>query len=111
MREVAAVLASVVLFALGAAIVVAPALSAVQTLVVPRPSPVLLTRWVFRVVRIPFDFRGKHAKEYFEQERAMALYAPISLLSLVGAWLVLTGWGYVPMEWAPGAPALGPGVL
>ena len=71
MRDVAAVLASVVLFALGAAVVVATALSAVQTLVVPRASPVLLTRWVFRVVRIPFDFRGKHAKEYFEQELSL----------------------------------------
>jgi hypothetical protein len=106
MREVAAVLASVVLFALGAAIVVATALSAVQTLVVPRASPVLLTRWVFRVVRIPFDFRGKHAKEYFEQERAMALYAPISLLSLVVAWLVLIGSGYVLMDWALGVRPL-----
>jgi hypothetical protein len=106
MREVAVVLVSVVLFALGAALVAMTALSAVQTLVVPRATPMLLTRWVFRFVRIPFDLRGKYAKEYFEQERAMVLYAPISLLCLVVVWLVLIGLGYVLMDWALGVRPL-----
>jgi hypothetical protein len=102
MGEAATMLVSVFLFVLGAAIVVATALSAVQTLVVPRATPMRLTRWVFRVVRVPFNFRGKHSSDYFEQERAMALYAPISLLILVIVWLVLIGSGYVLMDWALG---------
>jgi hypothetical protein len=106
MGNVAAAAGSVALFALGAAIVVATALSAVQTLVVPRATPVLLTRWVFRVVRIPFDVRAKRSKEYFEQERIMALYAPISLLCLVIAWLVIIGAGYVLMDLALGVRPL-----
>jgi hypothetical protein len=63
MGKAAVMLLSVVLFATGATIVLATAVSAVQTLVVPRATPMLLTRWVFRGVRVPFNLRGRHTKD------------------------------------------------
>jgi hypothetical protein len=106
MGKAAVMLLSVVLFATGATIVLATAVSAVQTLVVPRATPMLLTRWVFRGVRVPFNLRGRHTKDYFKQERAMALYGPLSLLSLAVAWLSIIGSGYVLMYWALGVRPL-----
>jgi hypothetical protein len=81
-------------------------MSAVQTLVVPRATPMLLSRWVFRGVRVPFTIRHRYAKDYVEQERAMALRGPLGLLGLAVAWLVLIGSGYVLMYWALGVRPL-----
>jgi hypothetical protein len=106
MGKVAVMLLSVVAFAAGAAIVLATAVSAVQTLVVPRATPMLLTRWVFRGIRVPFTIHGRYAKDYFERERVMALYGPVGLLGLAGAWLVIIGSGYVLMYWALGVHPL-----
>jgi hypothetical protein len=106
MGKAAVMLLSVVLFAVGAAIVLATAMSAVQTMVVPRAGPMRITRWVFRGVRAPFNIHGRHAKDYFEQERAMVLYGPLSLLSLAVAWLSIIGAGYVLMYWALGVRPL-----
>ncbi|MEV4510684.1 hypothetical protein AB0K00_17150 [Dactylosporangium sp. NPDC049525] len=102
MGTMAGTLPSVVVFAAGAVTVLATAISAVQTLVVPRATPMLLTRWVFRGVRVPFHLRYRYAKDYVEQERAMALYGPLGLISLAVAWLLLIGSGYVLMYWALG---------
>jgi hypothetical protein len=106
MGKAAVMLLSVVLFAVGAAIVLATALSAVQTMVVPRARPMRLTRWVFRVVRVPFNIRVRHAKDYLEQDHAMVLYGPLGLLSLAVAWLAVIGSGYVLMYWALGVRPL-----
>jgi hypothetical protein len=91
-----------VMFAAGAAMVAATTLSAVQTLVVPRATPMRLTRWVFRTVRVLFNLRSTRAKDYAAMDRAMALYSPISLLILVVCWLVIIGAGYVLMFFALG---------
>src|SRR6266540_419084 len=97
MSGLAVTVLSVVLSAAGAAMVAATTLSAVQTLVVPRATPMRLTRWVFRTVRVVFNLRSKRAKDYDAMDRAMALYSLISLLILVVAWLVIIGAGYVLM--------------
>jgi hypothetical protein len=106
MDTMAVTLWSVVVFAAGAVTVLTTAVSAVQTLVVPRATPMLLTRWVFRGVRVPFNIRYRYAKDYVEQERAMALFGPLGLLGLAVAWLVLIGSGYVLMYWALGVRPL-----
>jgi hypothetical protein len=106
MSGLAMTVLSVVTFAVGAAMVAATTLSAVQTLVVPRATPMRLTRWVFRGVRVVFNIRSTRAKDYDAMDRAMALYAPISLLILVVAWLVIIGAGYVLMFRALGVGPL-----
>ena len=78
----------------GAAIVVATFFSAVATFVVPRGVPARLTRLVFRGLRALFDVRVKLARTYEAGESVMAWYAPLSLLLLVGTWLLLTMLGF-----------------
>ena len=78
----------------GTAIVVATTLSAVATLVVPRGVPARLTRLVFLAVRRGFDLRVKIARTYERGESAMAWFAPLALLALVGTWLVLLVLGF-----------------
>jgi hypothetical protein len=94
--------AAVVAFAAGAAVVVSTVLSAIMTLVVPRALPVLITRWVFVSVRALFQLRARRSGSFQERDRAMALYAPVSVLSLAIAWLGLVLAGYTCMYWALG---------
>ncbi|WP_018332881.1 hypothetical protein [Actinomycetospora chiangmaiensis] len=84
----------VILGALGAVIVVATVLSAAQTLAVPRATPLLITRWVF--VAAGSVLRGtRRIVPRRRGEQLLALYAPMSLLTLPLVWLalVLVGFG------------------
>jgi hypothetical protein len=92
----------VLVFGVGCVIVLSTVLSAVVTLVVPRAIAVRITRGVFRTMRVVFNLRAGRAKSFEERDRAMALYGPISLLSLAMTWLVLVGLGYTMMFWALG---------
>jgi hypothetical protein len=91
-----------VVFALGALLVAGTLSAAVRAVVVPRGTPVVLTRLVFTGMRKLFDLWGKRAKTYADRDRAMALYAPLSLLSLAFVWLVLVLAGYTAMFWSVG---------
>jgi len=106
MGDVALTVVRAIVFAVGAGMVAATVLSAVQTLVVPRATPMVLTRWVFRAVRTYFNLRSRRARDYEAMDRAMSLYAPISLFTLVVAWLVIIGAGYVVMFFALGVHPL-----
>jgi hypothetical protein len=77
-------------------------LSAVLTVVVPRGTPVLLTRWVFVGVRALFTLWGRRARSYEERDQAMAMYAPVGLLTLALTWLTLELFGYMLIYWALG---------
>jgi hypothetical protein len=93
---------AVVAFLVGALIVGFTVGSAILTVVVPRATPVLLTRWVFVGVRELFMLRSRRASTYEQRDRRMALYAPVSLLSLVVTWLALVLLGYMLMFWSLG---------
>jgi hypothetical protein len=93
----------VLLGALGAALVVATVVSAAQTLAVPRAIPVLITRWVFVVWGAVFGLVRRSA-DFRRRDRVLALYAPISLLSLPFVWLGLVGLGYAALYRALGQP-------
>jgi hypothetical protein len=97
---------AVLAFVAGAAVVVTTVLSAIMTLVVPRAIPVLITRWVFRGIRVLFRLHGGRARSFEARDRDMALYGPVSLLSLAATWLVLTGSGYVLLFWSLGVRPL-----
>jgi len=77
-------------------------LSAVCTVVVPRGVPVRLTRVVFRTMRRLFELRSRFASTYEERDRAMALYAPLTLIVLPVVWLAITMLGFGAMFWALG---------
>jgi fumarate reductase subunit D len=89
-------------FAAGAAWVGAVFLSAISTVVVPRGVPVRLTRIVFLTMRRFFNVRSRLASSYEERDRALALYAPLTLIVLPVVWLAMTCVGYMAMFWALG---------
>jgi hypothetical protein len=89
---------------LGATIVLATLFSAVATFVVPRGVAARLTRFVFRAVRWLFDVRVKLARTYEAGESVMAWYAPLTLLLLVGTWLVLVILGFTLIFRGLGVP-------
>lgn len=89
-------------FLLGVGVVAFVALSAIQTVVLPRGTPVALTRAVFLGIRKIFDTLGRRAASYEERDRSMALYAPVALLTLPLAWLTGIMVGFAAMYWALG---------
>jgi hypothetical protein len=92
----------VLLFLLGASIVVGTIQSAVKTFVLPRAAPGILPSAVFRSVRAVFRLRLARATTFEERDRVMALLAPIGLLALSAAWLLLVGLGYTAIFRAVG---------
>ncbi|HEV8634052.1 MAG TPA: hypothetical protein VG370_07420 [Chloroflexota bacterium] len=90
------------LFLVGAGLVVGTVQSAIKTFVLPRAAPSLLATAVFRAVRLVFKLRLARAVTYQERDRVMALYAPVGLLALSAAWLVLVDLGYTAMFRAVG---------
>jgi fumarate reductase subunit D len=93
-------------FAAGLVWSTAVVLSAVSTVVVPRGVPVRLTRVVFLTMRRFFEVRTRFADTYEERDRAMALYAPLTLIVLPVVWLALTLVGFTAMFWALGVNPL-----
>jgi len=92
----------VVFFAVGVVIVGGTLFSAVQTLVLPRSAPDLLTRIVFVWVRRLFELRLRGPRSYQERDRVLAFFAPFALLALLVTWLVLVLVGYTGMFWGLG---------
>jgi hypothetical protein len=83
----------------GSVVVLATFVSAISTVVVPRGVPVRLTRWVFAFYRSVFGLRARFVESYEERDRVMALYAPLSLISLPIVWLGVTLAGYTAVFW------------
>jgi hypothetical protein len=87
-------------FGAGAWLVFAALLSALRTFVLPRSAPDVITRFVFRSVRILFHLRVKPLRSYEQRDAALAMYAPVSLVALPIVLLNLVCLGYAAMFWA-----------
>ncbi len=83
----------------GAVVVVAVALSAVRTVVLPRGSPVWLSRQVFVFARKLFDLRLRWVRTYEGRDRVMAIYAPLTLVLLPGVWVAGVAVGFTAIFW------------
>ena len=84
----------IALAVVGSMVVALTVLSAIVTVVVPRGVPVRLTRAVFLASRKLFELRSSLFRhDYEKRDRAMAVYAPITLIALAFVWLgiVLAG--------------------
>ena len=77
-------------------------ISAARTFVLPRSASVKLTHLVFLSVRKVFHLLMKALPTYEQRDSLMAIYAPISLLLMVPAWLFITTIGFAGMFWALG---------
>ncbi|MGI5241098.1 hypothetical protein [Dactylosporangium sp. CA-139066] len=91
-----------ILGAVSVAVIVLTALSAAHTVVVPRGTSVLITRWVMAAVRAVFDLRLRWARNYGERDRILVLFGPVTMLALPGIWLALTLFGFTGLYWALG---------
>jgi len=96
------VLVDVVVFLVGAAMVVATLGSAVRTVVLPRAIPARLANVVFVTMRRLFILRMGRSATYERRDRIMAPYAPLSLFVLAFSWLTIVFVGYTAMFWALG---------
>jgi hypothetical protein len=76
--------------------------SAVRTFVLPRGEAALTTRMVFVGLREVFNRLARFARSYEGRDRVMALYAPIGLLVLPLAWLLLVMLAFTMMFHALG---------
>src|SRR5205807_726553 len=74
-----------------------------KTFVLPRGVGDTLPRALFLATRALFVLRTKRARSYAERDRAMAMYAPVSLLLLAAVYLFLAMLGYALVFWALGA--------
>jgi hypothetical protein len=100
------VVARVLAFLIGSAVVLGTLASAVKTVVMPRAEPAMLARWVFVTMRRPFDWRVNRAKDWESADRVMARFAPFALVMLPGVWMALVIIGFVPIYWAVGVDGL-----
>ena len=83
----------------GTFIVLSVAVTAIKTFVVPRGYQDPIARVVFRSSRMIFRLLS-HGKSYAVQDRVMAFYAPVTLLFLPVALLVVVQIGYMFLYWA-----------
>jgi hypothetical protein len=87
----------VVLFGGGVIIVLSVFLSAVRSFVLARSARDPLTAFVFLNSRKLFNLRMRRARHYEDRDRVLALYAPVTLVSLPIIWLILVWIGYTLM--------------
>lgn len=91
-------------FFIGVWLVSSAVLSALRTFVLPRAAPDPITSALLRFIRILFHLRVKQIKTFPQVDRALAMYAPASLLSLPMVLSVLMGLGFGFIFYALGVP-------
>lgn len=90
----------------GMAAVVAVVLSAIRSVVLPRSEVVRLSRYLFRALRKVFDLFAREQRSYEARDRVMAMYAPLGLILLPGAWAVLVIASFTAIDWGLGIDPL-----
>jgi hypothetical protein len=91
-----------VLAVMAGVVVAATVLSALRTVVLPRATPVWLSRQVFVLIRKLFDLRVRMLGTYEARDRLMALYGPLALAALPAVWLALVLAGFTVAYWGLG---------
>ena len=84
----------ILLALLGGAIVFMVVDSAMRTFVLPRGVVSWLTRVIFRTLGSLFRAITRPMNTYEARDRAMALYAPVALMTLVVVWVLLVMLGF-----------------
>ncbi len=90
----------VIVFVAGLVIVIWTLGSAITVVVLPRGSRSAIGTVVFGVVGAVFKFIARRRKTYEAGDRALALWAPVALIVMVGVWLVFVLGGFTLMFWA-----------
>jgi len=90
----------IIVFLLGAGLVIATIFSAISTFVLPRSARSQLNRLVFGLTRRFIEIFMHFARTYEQRDAIMAYYAPLALMSLVPTWYMLIALGYSFMYWS-----------
>ena len=81
-------------FVLGLVIVSATFSSVVGTIVLPKGVRSRISYTVWRAIHQPFMAVAGRMRRYESKDRLLGLHGPVSLLALLGAWLLLFLLGY-----------------
>jgi hypothetical protein len=100
------ILVQVLAVAVGAVMVVSTMASAVRTVVVPRAVIPRLTRVHFVGLRKMFGLFTGPKRSFESRDRVMALYAPLALVTLPGAWVLVVLTGFTAIFWGSGVHPL-----
>jgi hypothetical protein len=100
------IVARIGLGVVGAVIVVYTIVSAVRAFVMPRSAQDVVSRTVFIGMRLVFNQWAKPSRSFEARDRVMAVYAPLTLVLLPGAWLLMVMFGYTALFWAIGVEPL-----
>ncbi|RYU83694.1 hypothetical protein [Hymenobacter persicinus] len=92
----------VLAFAAGTFLIFSTVLAAIRSFVLPRNESVLINNWVFMTIRRLFSLLAARKKTYGGRDKVMAMYAPVGLVMLPIAWLILLSVGYTGIYWALG---------
>lgn len=92
----------VLLFLLGASLVLLMIRSVVRTFLVPRALQAYIARAVFVAVRRLFGLWAPVGAPYERRDRVMAFFAPVGLLALLVTWVLFVLVGYTLMFFALG---------
>lgn len=106
MQDFVLILLRIALFIAGAYLAGWTVMSAIRSFVLPRGDNVALTRFVFQKMSMIYRLLARRTKTYAEQDRIMALFAPVTLLLLPVVWLFLILIGYTAMFFALGEGTL-----
>jgi hypothetical protein len=96
------IVARVVAVVLGVSLVVWTLATVIKTVVVPRAFITVLTRVHFVATRKIFNLFARPSRSFAARDRVMALYAPVSLISLPGTWVTLVVGGFTAIFWGSG---------
>jgi len=97
---------AVVAFAVGALVVLGVLTSSIATVILPRGVRTRIGRVVFVGLRLLLKIRIRSSTGYETRDRLLALYAPVSLLLLLAAWVLGLVAGYTAMFWGVGVHPL-----
>jgi hypothetical protein len=83
----------------GTILVLAAMSSAIRTVILPRAAVSIITRAVFVGIGAFFRVIAPRSAPYERRDRILSLYAPLSLVATLAAWLVLTFAGFGLIFW------------
>jgi hypothetical protein len=86
----------------GATVIMAAIASALRSTVLPRNANAGLARTALRATRLVFRLRAGRSASYERRDRIMAMLGPVTLLTMLVTWLVLTLSGFTLLYLAIG---------
>lgn len=92
----------VLAFATGVILVIITLSAAIRSFVLPRNEVVKLNTYVFRPLRLLFDFVASRHNTFGGRDQVQAHYAPVALVALPVAWLAVVAAGFTCMFWGMG---------